>query len=435
MNSSLSPAFSQLSEIVKALENQYKITTTLTDNATVGMFMMNAEGYCTFMNPAAEKMTGFNFAEVQDKPLHDLIHHHHPDGSPYPMAECPIDRALPTNNNIRAHQDVFIRKDGTFFPVSCAASPIFENGVPVSTVIEVKDLTEEKKAEAALRESEDKFRFMAEAMPQMFWTTRPDGFCDYYNHKWADYSGVPLKELFGFGWLEILHPQDKERAAAAWQKAVDTKSDYQVEYRIRRADGQFRWHLTRGVPRFNEKGEIIMWVGSTTDIQEQKGLVEELLAANEEIAAAFDREQVAAQRVESQRQMLLDLFMQAPAMIAMQRGPEHIYELVNPQYQRLAPGRNFIGKSVEQAWPELKSQGFYDLLDQVYKTGESYIGKEVLAVIDPYDTGQMEDRYYNVVYQAFKEDGEIAGIVTFAFDVTELVLTKRKIQTENNQGG
>lgn len=127
------------------LRAQDALTTTITDNATVALFMMNAQGYCTFMNPAAEKMTGFTFAEISEKPLHEMIHHHRPDGSLYPMEECPIDRALPENFDVRAHEDVFIKKDGTFFPVTCAASPIFENGRPVATVIEVRDLSDQKK--------------------------------------------------------------------------------------------------------------------------------------------------------------------------------------------------------------------------------------------------------------------------------------------------
>ncbi|MFC6998757.1 PAS domain-containing protein [Rufibacter roseus] len=421
-----------LKEVEKALENQLKITNTITDNATVALFMMNDKGFCTFMNPAAEKMTGFSLAEVQDKPLHYFIHHHHPDGSPYPMEDCPIDRALPTNNNVRAHKDMFIRKDGTFFPVSCAASPIFENGVPVSTVIEVKDLTEEVASEKALRESEEKFRFMAESLPQMFWTTRPDGYCDYYNQKWVEYSGLSMEELYGYGWIEIVHPDDREKASAAWRKAVESKTDYQVEYRVRRADGKYRWHLTKGLPRLNEKGEVIMWVGSTTDYHEQKSLVEELVSTNEELAASFDREVAASLQVETQRQMLHDLFMEAPALIAIQRGPEHVYELVNPNYQKLAPGREFLGKTVEEAWPELKAQGFFDLLDNVYKTGEPFIGKELLAKIDRHGTGEMIDTYYNFVYQAFKEDGKIVGIVTFAFEVTDLVEAKQKLQ-ENKE--
>jgi PAS domain S-box-containing protein len=136
-----------------ALEYQSTLNKTITDNATSALFMMDAKGYCTFMNPAAEKMFGYSFEEISTKPLHYLIHHHRPDGSFYPMEECPLDRALPENFDVRAHEDVFIKKDGTFFPVVCAANPIFENGIPVATVIEVRDVSEEKEAKARIYES------------------------------------------------------------------------------------------------------------------------------------------------------------------------------------------------------------------------------------------------------------------------------------------
>lgn len=141
-----------------ALEYQSTLNKTITDNATSALFMMNAKGYCTFMNPAAEKMFGYTFKEISTKPLHYLIHHHRPDGSSYPMEECPLDRALPENFDVRAHEDVFIKKDGTFFPVVCAASPIFENGIPVATVIEVRDITEEKDAKIKIYESNEQLK-------------------------------------------------------------------------------------------------------------------------------------------------------------------------------------------------------------------------------------------------------------------------------------
>lgn len=133
--------------IGEQLHKQLELTRTITDNATAALFMMDKHGYCTFMNPAAERMTGYTFDEIRARPLHEMIHHHHPDGRPYPMSECPIDRALPENFEVRAHEDVFIRKNGEFFPVTCAASPIFEDGEPVSTVIEVQDTTTRKQAE------------------------------------------------------------------------------------------------------------------------------------------------------------------------------------------------------------------------------------------------------------------------------------------------
>ncbi|HSH18694.1 MAG TPA: ATP-binding protein [Candidatus Saccharimonadales bacterium] len=121
---------------------------TITDNATTGLFIMDDKQYCTFMNPAAEKLTGYKFKDVlkMDKPLHDIVHHTHPDGTPYPLQDCPIDSALPQRKNIPG-EDIFVRPDGSFYSVAFMASPIYKDGVAVGTVIEVRDTTHDKAVE------------------------------------------------------------------------------------------------------------------------------------------------------------------------------------------------------------------------------------------------------------------------------------------------
>jgi PAS domain S-box-containing protein len=124
-------------------------------NATVALFVMDARQHCTYMNPAAEQLTGYKLEEVRDRPLHYFIHHTRPDGTPYPLEDCPIDRALPENNQEQG-EDVFVHKDGTFYPVAFTASPLREGGRPVGTVIEVRDTTEEKRAREELRRSAER---------------------------------------------------------------------------------------------------------------------------------------------------------------------------------------------------------------------------------------------------------------------------------------
>jgi PAS domain S-box-containing protein len=128
---------------------------TIAENSTQGLAMMDEHGYCTYANKAWLEMTGYTAEEIGSKPLHYLVHHHYPDGRPYPKEECPLDRALPENFDVRAHEDLFFRKDGSSFPVMCAASPIFEEGRPVATVIEIRDVTAAKQAEEELRRSRD----------------------------------------------------------------------------------------------------------------------------------------------------------------------------------------------------------------------------------------------------------------------------------------
>jgi PAS domain S-box-containing protein len=136
----------------QALRFQLDLTRNITDNATTAILMMDEGGRCTFMNAAAERMTGYSLAEVTGGLLHDFIHHHHPDGRPYPVQDCPIDRALPEQFDVVAHEDVFVSKTGEFFPVVVNAKPIRKDGVAVGTVIEVRDVTVERETIQRLRE-------------------------------------------------------------------------------------------------------------------------------------------------------------------------------------------------------------------------------------------------------------------------------------------
>jgi PAS domain S-box-containing protein len=144
----------------------------------------------------------------------------------------------------------------------------------------VTDITERRQATDALRTSEAEFRLLAEAMPQIVWITRPDGWNVYFNKQWMDYTGLTLEESAGHGWNKPFHPDDQGRAWEAWSHAVATVGVYALEARLRRADGAYRWWLVRGVPVCDATGAIIKWFGTCTDIHELKLAEMELSLAN-----------------------------------------------------------------------------------------------------------------------------------------------------------
>lgn len=144
-----------------------ELALTIAENSTQGFAMMDQRGYCIYANRAWLRMTGYSAAEIGSRPLHDLVHHHYPDGRPYPLAECPIDRALPENFEVRAHEDLFFRKDGSTFPVLCAASPIFHGGRPVATVIEIRDITEKKRVDEELNKVTRRQSFQLQLAEQL----------------------------------------------------------------------------------------------------------------------------------------------------------------------------------------------------------------------------------------------------------------------------
>jgi PAS domain S-box-containing protein len=133
---------------------------------------------------------------------------------------------------------------------------------------------------AALRESEAKFRTIADAMPQMVWSTLPDGYHDYYNEQWYRFTGVPPNSTDGDGWNDIFHPDDQDRAWLAWRASLATGNTYEIEYRLRHHGGGYRWVLGRALPVRNEDGAIIRWMGTCTDIENQKQAEATLREAN-----------------------------------------------------------------------------------------------------------------------------------------------------------
>ncbi len=132
------------------------------------------------------------------------------------------------------------------------------------------DITEQKVAAEAHARSETAFRTLANAMPQMVWSTQPDGFHDYYNARWYEFTGVPDGSTDGEGWNGMFHAEDQERAWAAWRHSLETGAPYQIEYRLRHHSGLYRWVLGRALPVRNNEGEITRWYGTCTDIHDAK---------------------------------------------------------------------------------------------------------------------------------------------------------------------
>ena len=130
------------------------------------------------------------------------------------------------------------------------------------------DLTERRKGEASLRDSEARFRALAEAAPQLIWSATPTGWCDYLNPHWIEYTGVPVDRHYGLGWQEAIHPDDRARAAAAWTASVAEEHGYDIDYRLRGADGAYRWFRARSRAQRDEAGQVIRWFGASTDVTE-----------------------------------------------------------------------------------------------------------------------------------------------------------------------
>ncbi|SHF75294.1 PAS domain S-box-containing protein [Kaistia soli DSM 19436] len=160
--------------------------------------------------------------------------------------------------------------------------PIRDNdGVVSGIFVEGIDVTAAHDAAAALRDSEAQFRTLAEAMPNHVWTTRADGMLDWCNTRTYEYSGAEAGSFDGPGWIDLVHPDDRLETTRRFSAALKSGAVYENEFRLRRADGAYRWYIARGVPLIGEDGTIARWIGTNTDIHEQKANAEALAELNQ----------------------------------------------------------------------------------------------------------------------------------------------------------
>jgi PAS domain S-box-containing protein len=198
-----------------------------------------------------------------------------------PRAEADVRRAMETGEYFTEFRVMW--PDGSVHWLETRAS-VFKDGRDRSVrIMGVNmDVTERKRQEGALRVSEQRWRSLTEELPNLVWTTLPDGQCDWLSSQWRNYTGIPENHLLGMRWLEtVVHPDDRQRTLRCWQAACVDQEDYDLEYRIRRHDGEYHWFKTRGVPIRDRQGLIVYWLGTCTDVEDAKRLEAALRAADE----------------------------------------------------------------------------------------------------------------------------------------------------------
>jgi len=260
------------------------------NNVASGLYTLDLQGLVTYVNPAAEVMFGWTNAELLGKKMHDVTHYKHPDGTPFPAGDCPGLQVLQKGTELREHEDVFIRKDGSFFPVVYSASPLRKESQTVGIVVGFRDDTLRREAERALRESEERFRLVANTAPVMIWMSDIDKLCTYFNQPWLEFTGRSLKEELGNGWAEGVHPEDLEECLKTYTKAFDSCEPFQMQYRLRRHDGEYCWIIDHGVPRFSADSSFAGYIGSCIDITERKLAEKALSTLSQKLIEAHEEE-------------------------------------------------------------------------------------------------------------------------------------------------
>ena len=246
----------------EALEKSEKKYKDLFDQSNDGILLHDEQGAILDANNKILEQLGYSRSEILNLRCPQLL-------SPGEVERTGKELQKAVISGSCTFETLFRRKNGAEFPVEISACRFDQEDHAFAQCI-VRDITERKRAEEALRESEGRFRELCNSLPQLVWTCQPDGPCNFLSKQWIDYTGVPAEEQLGYGWLEQLHPDDREPTVAAWQAAVDSGSDFFVEFRIRRHDGEYGSFDTRALRLRDAQGRTVRWVGSNTDITERK---------------------------------------------------------------------------------------------------------------------------------------------------------------------
>ncbi|MCW1915862.1 PAS domain S-box protein [Luteolibacter sp. GHJ8] len=236
----------------------------------------DVEGLITGWNTGARHIFGYGPEEVLGRHV-GMIFTPEDQAAGIPQAEFVIARTKGHAADERWH----LRKDGRRFWVSGVMSPLEEGDLVKGYVKVARDLTEQRVAQAAVRDSEQRFRLLADSMPQIVWSNTPAGDAAYFNRRWFDYTAADPAASLGSGWQAFIHPDDAEALLQEWNSALQGGRILDAEVRLRACDGSYRWFIVRNVPHFDDQGLVIGWFGTATDITERKIQAQELQAAHD----------------------------------------------------------------------------------------------------------------------------------------------------------
>ena len=251
---------------VEAAEARLRL---ILDSSADGLIGTDARGIITFVNPAALHILGYRLEDLVGRNAHATIHVP-PRGSGASSHACPLFESIRKGIPVRTDEETFWRADGSPVPVAIATHPMVDGEQTVGGVISFTDISARLRADRALRESEARFRHVADAAPALIWMSGLDKQCDYFNRGWLEFTGRSLEQEAGNGWAEGVHPEDGARCIQVYETAFDARQAFSMEYRLRHHSGEYRWLLDKGVPRFDEQGVFLGYIGACIDIDNLK---------------------------------------------------------------------------------------------------------------------------------------------------------------------
>ena len=272
-----------ITERKQAEEARFRLA-SIVESSDDAIISKNLDGIITTWNPGAQNIFGFSEEEAVGQPITIVV------PPELRQEEETILRNARVGDKVEHFETVRMTKEGKKINVSLTISPLKDAaGRIIGSSKIARDITERKRAEEELRKSEKRFRLMADSAPMLIWLSGLDTLATDFNKAWLEFTGRTLQQELGEGWIIDLHPDDLHRHLEAYADAFEKREKFTSEYRMRRHDGQYRWMLDQGVPRFTDDGTFAGYVGYCLDISDQK----ETTAARIELSGRLIRAQEA----------------------------------------------------------------------------------------------------------------------------------------------
>jgi PAS domain S-box-containing protein len=263
----------------QALRESEQRLNGIISSAMDAVISVDSQHRIVLFNAAAERMFGYSTSEVMGQTLERFIPAQF--RAQHPKQIDDFGKTGVTNRNMgRLGTLTALRRSGEEFPIEAAISQVEIAGSKIYTVI-LRDITERRRAEQALRESGERFRAMADNIPQLAWMAEADGSIFWLNQRWFDYTGTTLEEMKGWDWQRVHHPSHVDRVTVRFKRAIELGEPWEDLFPIRGRDGGYRWFLSRAFPIRDASGHVVRWFGTNTDITELRE-AEEALRISEE---------------------------------------------------------------------------------------------------------------------------------------------------------
>ncbi|NEM96639.1 PAS domain-containing protein [Pontibacter burrus] len=329
----------------------------------------------------------------------------HPDD--FNTVQDSIEEAKNSGSRIWAGEYRFRKADGSYIPVLDQGYIIRnQDGHAIRTIGSIIDLSACAKPEEVLKDDGARFRPLLEALPHMAWFADPSGKILYFNSNWYSFTGMEPTRTDG--WTSVIHPEDAAFVLTEWHNSLATGIPYEIEYRLQdHHDKSYRWFQERAMPMYGPDGELQYWMGTYTDIDEQKQAID---------------------RIHEKDLQLENILNHSPAHLCLLRGPEHICQYVTPGVPLLYGSRQYLNRTARSIWPELESTRFFQIIEEVYTTGRTIRVNEHKLTIDRHRNGKLTEVYLNLEYRPLVNNGQTEGVLASAIEVTELVQTKQKAE-------